>query len=63
MAILLSEYEDLLEDLGEQASEVLEANWHEATRVFTPRGLQSYLEAALCLKALGRGVELGIHFI
>jgi len=63
MAILLSEYEDLLEDLGEQASEVLEANWHEATRVFTPRGLQSYLEAALGLKALGRGVELVIDFI
>ena len=63
MSVQLSDYEDLLEELGEQSGEVLEANWHEATRVFSPRGLQSYLEAALGLKSIGRGVELVISFI
>ena len=63
MSVQLSDYEGLLEELGEQSGEVLEANWHEATRVFSPRGLQSYLEAALGLKSIGRGVELVISFI
>ena len=63
MSVQLSDFEGLLEELGEQSGEVLEANWHEATRVFSPRGLQSYLEAALGLKSLGRGVDLVISFI
>jgi len=42
MSVQLSDFEGLLEELGEQSGEVLEANWHEATRVFSPRGLQSY---------------------
>lgn len=63
MSVQLSDFEGLLEELGEQSGEVLEANWHEATRVFSPRGLQAYLEAALGLKSIGRGVELVISFI
>ncbi len=63
MAIQLTEYQDLLEDLGEQAGEVLEATWHEAVRVFSPRGLQAYLEGAAGLKSLGRGTDLVISFI
>ena len=63
MSVQLSDFDGLLEELGEQSGEVLEANWHEATRVFSPRGLQSYLEAALGLKSIGRGVELVISFI
>ncbi len=63
MAIQLTEYQDLLEDLGEQAGEVLEATWHEAVRVFSPRGLQAYLEGAAGLKSLGRGTDLVISYI
>ncbi len=63
MSIQLTEHQDLLEELGEQASEVLEATWHEAVRVFTPRGLQIYLEGAAGLKSLGRGTDLVISFI
>ncbi len=63
MAIQLTEHQDLLEDLGEQAGEVLEATWHEAVRVFSPRGLQAYLEGAAGLKSFGRGTDLVISYI
>lgn len=63
MAIQLTEHQDLLEDLGEQASEVLEATWHEAVRVFSPRGLQAYLDGAAGLKSLGRGTDLVVSYI
>ncbi len=63
MAIQLTEHQDLLEDLGEQAGEVLEATWHEAVRVFSPRGLQAYLDGAAGLKSLGRGTDLVISYI
>ncbi len=63
MAIQLSEHQDLLDELGEQASEVLEATWHEAVRVFSPRGLQAYLDGAAGLKSLGRGTDLVISYI
>lgn len=63
MAIQLADYPEILEDLGEHAGEVLEANWHEAARVFTRRGLEAYLRGAGSLKALGRGTDLVVAFI
>ncbi|MFZ5660004.1 MAG: nitric oxide reductase activation protein NorD [Pseudomonadota bacterium] len=63
MAIQLAEYQDLLDELGEHASEVLEASWHDAARVFSPRGLDAYLKGAAGLKALGRGSDLVVSFI
>ncbi len=63
MAVQLVDYPELLEDLGEHAKEVLEANWHEAARVFTSRGLEAYLQGASSLKALGRGSDLVVAFV
>ncbi len=63
MAVQLVDYPELLEDLGEHAKEVLEANWHEAARVFTARGLEAYLQGASSLKALGRGSDLVVAFV
>ncbi|PWR00590.1 nitric oxide reductase activation protein NorD [Leucothrix pacifica] len=63
MAIQLSDYQDVLDELGETANEVLEANWHEAARVFSPRGLDTYLRGASGLKSLGRGTDLVVSFI
>lgn len=63
MAIQLADYPSILEDLGEHAGPVLEANWHEAARVFTRRGLEAYLQGAGSLKALGRGTDLVAAFI
>ncbi len=63
MAIQLSDYQDLLDELGDHAGEVLEATWQDAVRVFSPRGLQSYLDGAAGLKSLGRGTDLVVAFI
>ncbi len=63
MAILLSDYPDLLDELGVDAHSILEANWQDAARVFSHRGLEAYLEGARSLKALGRGGELVISFL
>ena len=63
MAIQLGDYQDILEELGDHAGEVLEATWHEAARVFSTRGLEAYIRGAVGLKALGRGTDLVVSFI
>ncbi|MHB8254495.1 MAG: VWA domain-containing protein [Acidiferrobacter sp.] len=63
MAIHLSDYQELLDELGDNAVEVLQSVWHDAARVFSPRGLESYLQGAATLKALGRGTDLVVTFI
>jgi hypothetical protein len=63
MAIQLAEYQDVLDELGDHAGPVLEAAWHEAARVFSPRGLDAYIRGAAGLKALGRGTDLVVSFI
>nr|CAA6820500.1 MAG: Rubisco activation protein CbbO [uncultured Thiotrichaceae bacterium] len=63
MAIQLSDYQDVLDELGETANEALEANWHEAARVFSPRGRETYLRGASGLNSLGRGTDLVVSFI
>lgn len=63
MAIALSDYEGVLDELGEHAGEVLEATWHDAARVFSSRGLDAYLRGAIGLKSLGRGTDLVVSFI
>ncbi|PYG02707.1 MULTISPECIES: nitric oxide reductase activation protein NorD [unclassified Thioalkalivibrio] len=64
MSIHLEDYSDLLEDLGDHAAQVLESAWHEATRAFSPAGLERYyLEGARSLHSLGRGTELVVAFI
>lgn len=63
MSIHYDDYPDILDGLGEHASEVLRASWQEAARVFSPRGLEEYLRGALGLKALGRGNDLVVSFI
>ena len=63
MAVELEKYQDILDELGEHAGEVLRASWTEAARVFTPRGLEAYLQGATSLKSLGRGTDLVASFI
>ena len=63
MALELDKYQDILDDLGEHSAEILRASWTEATRVFSPRGLENYLHGAVGLKSLGRGPELVASFI
>jgi nitric oxide reductase NorD protein len=64
MAVELEKYQDILDELGEHASEVLRASWGEAARVFSSRGIEKYyLDGAIGLKSLGRGSDLVVSFI
>ena len=58
MSFNLADYAELLEDLSPHSQEVLQANWHEATRVFSPRGLDNYLKGAAAMRGLGKGDSL-----
>jgi nitric oxide reductase NorD protein len=63
MTLSLENHDELLEELGANAAEVLQSSWYEATRVFSPHGLENYVQGARALKNLGRGSELVITFI
>ena len=63
MSINLEKHAEILEDLGENAASLMRANWHEASRVFSPKGLEGYLIGARSLKGLGRGIDLVTTFI
>jgi hypothetical protein len=58
MSIKLEDYAELLEDLSEHSRAALDANWHEATKVFSPRGLDNYLKGVSAIRGLGRGDSL-----
>ncbi len=58
MSINLADYAELLEDLSPHSHDVLQGNWHEATKVFSPRGLDNYLKGAAAIHGLGKGESL-----
>jgi len=63
MSLSLEYHAELLEELGANAAEVLQSSWYEAARVFSPQGLENYVQGARALKNLGRSGELVITFI
>jgi hypothetical protein len=58
MSFNLADYAELLEDLSPHSQNALRANWHEATKVFSPRGLDNYLKGAAAIRGLGKGDSL-----
>jgi hypothetical protein len=58
MSINLDDYRDLLGELSPEAESILRSAWVEASKVFSPRGLDNYLKGAGALKSLGRGCDL-----
>jgi nitric oxide reductase NorD protein len=58
MSIILDDYAELLESLSGHSRHALDANWHEATKVFSPRGLDNYLKGVSAIRGLGRGDSL-----
>ena len=58
MSINLTDYAELLEPLSPHSREALNAAWHDATKVFSPRGLDNYLKGAAAIRGLGRGDSL-----
>ncbi|BBP00457.1 nitric oxide reductase activation protein NorD [Sulfuriferula nivalis] len=63
MSINLEDYQDILGELSESSQSILEASWHEATKVFSSQGLSHYLQGARSLKNLGRGCDLVATYI
>jgi hypothetical protein len=58
MSIQLDDYAELLESLSDHSRAALNANWHEATKVLSPRGLDNYLKGVSAIRGLGRGDSL-----
>jgi hypothetical protein len=58
MSVNLTDYKELLESLPSESMSLLENTWHDATKVFSPRGLDNYLKGAAALQGLGRGRSL-----
>jgi len=58
MSIKLEDYAELLEDLSPHTRDALNAAWHDATKVFSPRGLDNYLKGVSAIRGLGRGDSL-----
>ncbi len=58
MSINLADYAELLEDLSPHSRKALDAAWHEATKVFSPRGLDNYLKGTSAIRGLGKGDSL-----
>jgi nitric oxide reductase NorD protein len=58
MGIKLEDYAELLEDLSDHSRAALDATWHDATKVFSPRGLDNYLKGISAIRGLGRGDSL-----
>lgn len=58
MSVNLADYAELLENLSPHSQEILHANWHDATKVFSPRGLDTYLKGAAAIRGLGKGDTL-----
>ena len=58
MSIHLADYAEQLADLSAHSQAALAAHWHEATRVFSPRGLDNYLKGACAMRGLGKGDPL-----
>ncbi len=58
MSVNLTDYKELLESLQPESMSLLENTWYDATRVFSPRGLDNYLKGASALQGLGRGRAL-----
>jgi len=63
MSVNLDDYRELLDDLGEEQRQMLHAAWHEATRVFSPRGLDNYLKGLSALRQIGRDGEIVASWI
>jgi nitric oxide reductase NorD protein len=54
MSINLDDYKELLEDLEPESIALLNNAWPDATKIFSPRGLDNYLKGVSALRNLGR---------
>ena len=58
MSVNLGDYTELINDLSENHRQLLQAQWLEAARVLSPRGLDNWLKSANALHRMGRGGDI-----
>ncbi|NWG32289.1 MAG: nitric oxide reductase activation protein NorD [Rhodocyclaceae bacterium] len=58
MSVNLADYQELIDELSESHRQLLEAEWHEAARILSPRGLDNWLKSAAALARMGRGGDI-----
>ncbi|HKL77241.1 MAG TPA: VWA domain-containing protein [Gammaproteobacteria bacterium] len=63
MTVHLDDYQEFLEQIDPHVRDTLEASFHEAAQVMSPKGLQNYLEGAKALVNLGRGTDLVVSYL
>ncbi|HID82322.1 MAG TPA: VWA domain-containing protein [Chromatiales bacterium] len=62
-SIKLEDYSDFLQEAAPEITDVLEGTFHEAARIMSPAGLETYLDGAKALCNLGRGHDLVTTYI
>jgi nitric oxide reductase NorD protein len=63
MSVNLDDYTELINELPAETLEILQSTWVEATKIFSPKGLDNYLKGVLSLKRLGRGPEVVVTWL
>ena len=62
MSIKLEDYEEFLDSVP-AIRNVIEGTFHEAARIMSPVGLETYMDGAKSLHNLGRGSDLVITYL
>lgn len=63
MSVNLDDYSELVGELSAESRTVLRSTWMEATKVYSPRGLDNYIKGAVALRGLGRGCGLVVAWL
>ena len=63
MSVNLDDYTELLDELSPESREILRSTWTEASKVYSPRGLDNYIKGAAALRGLGRGCGLVVAWL
>ncbi len=63
MSVNLDDYSELVDELSPESQAVLRSTWMEATKVYSPRGLDNYIKGAAAIRGLGRGCSLVVAWL
>ncbi|MBF0265754.1 MAG: VWA domain-containing protein [Gammaproteobacteria bacterium] len=62
MSVKLEDYDEFLQDIP-AVKDVLDGTFHEAARIMSPTGLETYMDGAKAMCKLGRGHDLVITYL
>ncbi|MEJ2693667.1 MAG: nitric oxide reductase activation protein NorD [Candidatus Thiodiazotropha sp.] len=63
MTLDFTEYVSCLDQEDQEHLQALDASYHEAARLMSPRGLQNYLQGMRAMCTLGRGQDLVLTYV